>query len=112
VSPAHYQRTAERFNAFFNRLTKARLSGSALAPAIAEAVGHELSSINAAADLPPAAAPLWDDFLSRFLGLGAGKAPPADPLAVLRGMSDAQAEEALEAIGEIQMSLSEATKRR
>jgi hypothetical protein len=109
---ARYQQSAQRFAAFFNRLTKARLAGMGLATALADAVGHELSTINAAADLPPEAQPMWADFLARYLGLpGTAGKPPADPLARLRALPEAQAEEAMSLIGDIQASLTDALKK-
>ena len=70
MNKARWQQSASRFTAFFNRLTKARLAGSALPAALAEAVGAELSSINAATDLPPGVALLWNEFLEKHVGLG------------------------------------------
>lgn len=111
MSTVRYQQSAQRFTAFFNRLTKARLAGTPLAPAIADAVGHELSTLDAAVDLPASAAPMWTGFLARYLGLAEGKPPPSDPLGTLRALPDDMAEEALAEIGEIQMRISEALKR-
>jgi hypothetical protein len=102
MSRARYQKSADRFTAFFNRLTKARLSGVALAPALADAIGHELSMINGEADLPPEAVSMWNAFLDRFLALGSKPGAPADPLAKLRTLPDSEAEEAMNIIAEVQ----------
>jgi hypothetical protein len=114
VNKANWQKSAGRFTAFFNKLTKARLSspvGAPLAPALAEAVGSELSSINAAVDLPPGVAMLWDEFLKKYVGLPGSGAPPADPLAQLRSLPNAQAEEAMTLLGDMQGVLTEALKK-
>ncbi len=109
MSLPRYQAANTRFTAFFNRLTKARLSGKALAPSLAEAVGHELSQINAATDLPPEAAGLWNSFLETYISFS-GSAP-ADPLAKLRGLPDKDAEDAMEKIGDIQQIVAESLKK-
>ena len=111
MNKANWQRSAGRFTAFFNKLTKARLSGAPLSAALAEAVGSELSSINAAADLPPGVAMLWDEFLKKYVGLPSAGAPAGDPLAQLRGLPDAQAEEAMTLLGDMQGVLGEALKK-
>ena len=67
MSQARHQASNQRFNAFFNRLTKARLSGAPLAPALAEAIGTELAQLNPATDLPPDAAKLWTGFLETYI---------------------------------------------
>ena len=106
-----WQQSANRFTAFFNRLTKARLAGTALSVAIADAVGAELSAINAATDLPQGVALLWTEFLEKHVGLPGTGAPPADPLAKLRTMPNAQAEEAMTLLGDMQGVLAEALKK-
>lgn len=112
MTRARYQQSADRFNAFFNRLTRLRLKGDALAPALAESVGHELSAINAKADLPPDAAPLWADFLKRYLGLpDAPGAGAFDPLAKLRTLPENQAQDAIELIGEVQALVQDGLKK-
>jgi hypothetical protein len=107
VSTQRYQAANQRFTAFFNKLTKARLSGKALAPSIAEAVGQELAQINPAADLPPDAAKIWSGFLDTYISFGAG----GDPLAKLTSLPDAEAETAMEQIGEVQQILADAVKK-
>ena len=111
VAKARWQQSANRFTAFFNKLTKARLSGATLAPALAEAVGAELSAINAASDLPPGVAMLWAEFLEQHVGMNAPGFSATDPLARLRGLTDAQAEEAMAFIADMQGTLSEALKK-
>ena len=108
MNKARWQQTASRFTAFFNKLTKARLAGAPLASALAEAVGSELSAINAATDLPPGVAMLWNEFLEKYVGLGGAGAPSADPLAKLRGLPEAQAEDAMNFIADMQGTLAEA----
>ena len=112
MNKANWQKSAGRFTAFFNKLTKARLSGAPLSAALAEAVGSELSSINAAVDLPPGVGMLWTEFLEKYVGLPAAGTPPtADPLAKLRGLPNAQAEEAMTLLGDMQGVLTEALKK-
>ena len=111
VAKARWQQSANRFTAFFNNLTKARLSGATLAPALAEAVGAELSAINAETDLPPGVAMLWNEFLEKYVGLGGPGSSPTDPLSKLRALPDAQAEEAMSFIGDVQGTLTEALKK-
>ncbi len=105
MSTQGYQSANQRFTAFFNRLTKARLSGKALAPSIAEAVGAELAQLNPATDLPPEATKLWNGFLETYITFSGNV--PADPLAKLRGLSDADAEIAMEQIGDVQQILAD-----
>jgi hypothetical protein len=109
VNQPRYQSAAQRLTAFFNRLTKARLGGKALAPALAEAVGHELSALNPATDLPPEAARLWNTFVETYISLPG--AAPADPLAKLRSLADAEAEDAMGRIGDIQQIVAEAVRK-
>ena len=114
MNKANWQRSAGRFTAFFNKLTKARLSspiGTPLAPALAEAVGSELSAINAANDLPPGVAMLWTEFLDKHVGMNAPGFVPTDPLAKLRSLTESQAEEAMAFIGDMQGTLTEALKK-
>ena len=114
MNKARWQQSASRFTAFFNRLTKARLSGpigAPLAPALAEAVGAELAAINPATDLPPGVTMLWNEFLDKYVGLGKPGSNPADPLAKLRSLSEAQAEEAMTFIADVQGTLAEALKK-
>ncbi len=109
MNTPRYQSANQRFTAFFNRLTKARLSGHALAPSLAEAVGQELAQINPAADLPPDAAKLWTGFLEAYITFSGNL--PADPLAKLRGLPDKEAEDAMEMIGEIQQIVADSLKK-
>ena len=111
MTKANWQRSAGRFTAFFNKLTKARLSGAGLSAALAEAVGAELSSINADVDLPPGVALLWNEFLEKYVGLDSPGSSPTDPLAKLRTLPDAQAEEAMTLLGDMQGVLTEALKK-
>ena len=114
MNKARWQQTASRFTAFFNTLTKARLSspiGAPLAPALAEAVGSELSSINAANDLPPGVAMLWNEFRDKHVGMGEPGFVATDPLAKIRGLSDTQDEEAMNFIADMQGTLAEALKK-
>ena len=111
MNKANWQISAGRFTAFFNKLTKARLSGVGLSEALAEAVGSELSAINAATDLPPGVAMLWNEFLDKHVGVGSPTFVPTDPLARLRSLSAVQAEEAMAFIGDMQGTLTEALKK-
>lgn len=111
MNKARWQQSASRFTAFFNRLTKARLAGSPLPAAVAEAVGAELAAINPATDLPPGVTMLWNEFLQKYVGIGQPGSNPADPLAKLRSMSEAQAEEAMTFIADVQGTLAEALKK-
>ena len=111
MNKANWQKSAGRFTAFFNKLTKARLSGAPLAAALAEAVGSELSSINAAVDLPPGVGMLWDEFLKKYVGLPGPGAPPGDPLAKLRSLPPGDAEDAMTLLGDMQGVLAEALKK-
>ena len=114
MNKVRWEQTSKRFTAFFNKLTKARLSspiGAPLSPALAEAVGAELSSINAADDLPPGVAMLWNEFLEKHVGMGAPGFVATDPLAKLRGLSDTQAEDAMNFIADMQGTLTEALKK-
>jgi hypothetical protein len=114
VNKANWQKSAGRFTGFFNKLAKARLSspvGTPLAPALAEAVGSELSAINATNDLPPGVAMLWTEFLDKHVGMNRPDFAPTDPLARLRAMTDAQAEDAMAFIGDMQGTLTEALKK-
>ena len=111
MTRANYQRTADRFTALFNRITKARLSGAELAPALASALGHELAAINVATDLPPGAVPVWNAFVDQYLSLPAKPGEPlGDPLAKLRGATQYQAEEAMNMVGEVQALVLEGMK--
>ena len=109
MSPPRYQAANQRFTAFFNRLTKARLSGSPLAPAIADAVGSELAAIIPATDLPPEAAKLWNGFVDDYISFAGGAG--ADPLAKLRTLAEPQAEAAMELIGDVQQILAESLRK-
>ena len=109
MSPPRYQAANQRFTAFFNRLTKARLSGLPLAPAIADAVGAELAAINPATDLPPEAAKLWNGFLDAYISFSGGAS--ADPLAKLRALAEPQAEVAMGLIGDVQQILAETMRK-
>lgn len=109
MSQARHQASNQRFNAFFNRLTKARLSGAPLAPALAEAVGTELAQLNPATDLPPDAAKLWTGFLETYITFSGSL--PGDPLAKLRALPQAEAEDAMGQIGEIQALVADAAKK-
>lgn len=109
MSLPRYQAANARFTAFFNRVTKARLSGKALAPSLAEAVGHELSQINPATDLPPDAAKVWNGFLEHYISFTGDAA--ADPLAKLRALPDREAEDAMEKIGDVQQMVAENLKK-
>ncbi len=109
MSPARYQAANQRFTAFFNRLTKARLGGTPLAPAVADAVGLELAAINPATDLPPEAAKVWNGFVDAYISFAGGAG--ADPLAKLRGLPEAQAEVAMGQIGDVQQILADALRK-
>ena len=111
MNKARWQQSASRFTAFFNKLTKARLSGAALPAALAEAVGAELAAINPATDLPPGVTMLWNEFLEKYVGIGQPGSNPADPLAKLRALSEKQAEEAMTFIADVQGTLVEALKK-
>ena len=111
MTRARWQQSATRFTAFFNKLTKARLSGAPLSAALAEAVGSELSSINAAVDLPPGVAMLWNEFLEKHVGLPGTGSVPGDPLAKLRSLPPAEAEDAMTLLGDMQGVLTEALKK-
>lgn len=104
---SRYQQANQRFSAFFNRLTKARLSGLPLAPSLAEAVGQELAQLNPATDLPPDAARQWNEFLESYISFSGG----ADPLAKLRALPEREAEDAMGKIGEIQQIVSDQVKK-
>lgn len=109
MSLPRYQAANARFTAFFNRVTKARLSGKALAPSLAEAVGHELSQINPATDLPPEAAKTWNSFLETYIAFSGDVA--ADPLAKLRTLPDKDAEDAMEKIGDVQQMVADSLRK-
>ena len=106
MSTAKYQATNQKFTAFFNRVTKARLSGAELAPALAEAVGAELAQLNPASDLPPDAARHWNGFVETYITFGG-----PDPLSKLRQLGPGDAETAMERIGDVQQVLSDSLRR-
>ena len=109
---ANWQQSADRFTRFFNRLTKARLAGTALAPALADAVMAELAAIDGVRDLPPPAAGVWAQFTAKYVDLPKpGMPPTADPLARLRASSEPEAQDAMELLGEVHNAISDAMRK-